>query len=146
MFSHIILNKFDITKLEQKYSIGSAKTPYHPEWYVQRLVDNPNSVITEGLSYIQYLVENYSRNTNRAVVGLSWPGENRFALRDDNGQVLTIDGKEYKELTLKEYLTAKIEQLIKLLYQEPNPDIRTDFGAPSSEAKKPRGPFVYTKE
>ena len=67
-------------------------------------------------------------------------------LNDDDKPLLNEHGHEISGgVTLDKYIELKLHELQKTLYETPNPEIRTDAGAGSKEAKKSRGPIFYTE-
>ncbi|RKY39862.1 MAG: hypothetical protein DRP76_02970, partial [Candidatus Omnitrophota bacterium] len=144
LFTDIIINKFDTTKLEEYFNIPKDERPLDYKWYVDTLIGNPYLIQKLGLEYFNLLIKKYTQLAGVSRIVLPNPDTYRVSIRDDDGSLLKI--KENKELTLREYLYAKISQLLKSLYQEVLPDIRTDKGKASEEAKKSRGPLLYTKE
>jgi len=161
LFTDLVINKFDATKLEQLRTPELNGNKHMPaSWYVDEILKNSGLVSELDLTYFGYLIDRFKSLTKDSEMpALSDLMDGRFALRypikNDNGEKLRIltgtdeEGKpvykELDELNLREYLEAKIGELLETLYQEPTSEIRTDPGAASKEAKKSRGPLLYTE-
>jgi len=142
LFTDVIINKFDTTKLEDHFRIEDGDRPLPADWYVKKILrrDSLNEALVQelGLVYIARLVERY-RSQSTGLTG-------RIALRDEDGSKFKVDGRELDQVSLNEYLYIKVDQLLKALYQQPAPDIRIDPGASSKEAKKSRQPLLYSRQ
>lgn len=146
----LVINKFDTTKIEEHFrwvpfKAGDSTTKAARK-YAREIIRNPSLVDQLGLGYINLLINKYQTETGtRTRLALAGPDNEAYVIRNDDGKKIKVGGEEMEAVTLSEYLTAKIQELLEVLYQRPKADIRTDPGDASSEAKKSRGPVAYTR-
>jgi 2-phospho-L-lactate transferase/gluconeogenesis factor (CofD/UPF0052 family) len=142
LFTDIIVNKFDTIKMDEE--LGAAASPMSARWYVNRVLANPGLIDELGLFYFKHLINEYVNFAGIPLHALSDSYSQRFSMPNDDGKIIKVGDET--EITLAEYLEFKINEFLKALYQEPKPEIRTDPGDPSNEAKKSRGPTSYTMQ
>ena len=104
MFTDLVINKFDTTKVENHFDIYPkyGDKPKSAKWYVNRVLENPRLVDELGLSYFKHLINKFLSMTGRTAHALNSPHTLRFSISDDDGKLLTLNDE--KELNLTEYM------------------------------------------
>jgi len=145
LFTDVIFPRLDTTKLEEYFEISNPSF----SWYVEKIVESEELINELRLSYINILINRFQEKLKLPRVSLDKDAP-RYRLLNDDGKKLRIlkENKEIEleEVNLFEYLEAKIYEFLKTLKETRNPDIRTDKGAASKEAKKSVGAFNYSYE
>jgi hypothetical protein len=144
MFTDLVINKSDATKLEEFYNVPDSAKPADASWYVNQVMRNPGLIEELGLTHFKYLIEKFSNYTGVTIHILYGVRDRRFHIDNDDGRPITFKGR--RDITLAEYLQVKFDEYLKALYQKPKAVIRTDAGQASKEAKKARGPLQYTAD
>ncbi|RKY38366.1 MAG: hypothetical protein DRP72_01915, partial [Candidatus Omnitrophota bacterium] len=145
LFTDVIFPRLDTAKLEEYFEIGNPSL----FWYVEKIVESEELINELRLSYINILINRFQEKLKLPRVSLDKDAP-RYRLLNDDGKKLRIlkENKEIEleEVNLFEYLEAKIYEFLKTLKETRSPDIRTDKGAASKEAKKSVGAFDYSYE
>ncbi|RKY86645.1 hypothetical protein DRQ11_08030, partial [candidate division KSB1 bacterium] len=145
LFTDVIFPRLDTTKLEEYFEISNPSF----SWYVEKIVESEELINELRLSYINILINRFQEKLKLPRVSLDKDAP-RYRLLNDDGKKLRVlkENKEIEleEVNLFEYLEAKIYEFLKTLKETRNPDIRTDKGAASKEAKKSVGAFNYSYE